>query len=446
MHFGHAMFGAISCALVTLSPAHAQTTVVLPKDTSGNVGFSITKGGWTETNNNHADASYRAFKRILNREPGKYDYYYQLRVAPQYPASQDWCSTGINVGSFFKSLFGVSEASLALMKASVNWEYDAGASYNYISVQSPILMMGTGSTASAISPGSGCYFDITPPFETPMLRYSGGGDNQDNFTFKFSVSGGKAISLNFVKTVFGLFNTFNAALSFATIKAGQQALVQTASEKFEAALAQAGSFNSSLSIVHEVSLRDRKDTRLQISVPDLFGRRAPSGNIIIYTRRSASILMDTSDKVLTPGSILSNERIALRQCGLEALTKGACSSAKPLRIALMEAVKPVDDKATLNIYNVNDAAAQKKVLALCEIVRTSLRDQFRLSVADEMLMRWALAKQSGLLDALNNPERLQALATANGTTPEQLLGACYNAGDETTVANLVAATGFERRN
>lgn len=412
---------------------------ILKKGASGNVGFTALSRLWDDKNEFHADDSYRTFKRVLGREPGRYDFYYQLRIAPQFPASQDWCQSGIDVLSFLGGFFGTSDASLALLKMSLSYTFDAGATYSYVSNDAPLLMIGSGGESGKTTTGNGCFFDVSPYVETPMLRYGGGGENQDRFNFRFAVNGGEALDVNALSTLFDLFKSATAAASIVALNAPAATLVDKATDNFQRALKKAGTYNDASIANFKMKVSDREHQRIEIALPDLFGDKAPNGNIIIYLRRTASILLDSSEPAITSGYILSNDRLARRQCGLDATTKGSCAAAKSFRTALYDTVKATDDKATpLKLYNLKNNDSQKKIVDVCSIVRTALREEFRLSVIDDTYVRWAIAKESGLLTILNDKDKLNALAKTAEELPESITGACYNQDDEKILANFDA--------
>src|SRR4029078_8150727 len=161
--------------------------------------------------------------------------------------------------------------------------------------------------------------------------------------FDFGVVGGRATSLNAVSIVFGLFDKFNAAYNIATLKAGQESAIQSAANSFQTAIQNALTSSGSTSASYSLQVSNNFYQRVAVSIPDLFGRRAPTGNLVLYVRRSASILLDTRQKAITPIAILSSDRIALRQCGIDATVKGTCASAKSLRAALFDAAKTIVD-------------------------------------------------------------------------------------------------------
>lgn len=415
------------------------TEVILNPNQSGNAGFSVVSTAWSEQNVNHADNSYRTFKKATQRELGAYDFYYSLRIAPQYPTSnKPWCQTGISPWSFLKSFVGISDAGLALLKVSLSYKFDAGGTIDYVAGDAPLILVGTGKKSGEVTPGNGCFFDVTRSQDTPLLRYGGGGNDQDLFQFKFSVAGGEAKSINAISTVSSLFNAAAAAASMATFNAAGATLYDKATQRFESALSEAGSFTGSTPANFEMKISDKPNQRIQISLPNLFGRKAPQGNLLIYIRRSSSIFSDTGQARITPADILSSQRLSFRGCGLDVLAKGRCVEAEPFSSALPERVKSVLPNLSSTIYDLKNAEVPPKVFALCKMVRTILRDRYRLTTVDEMYVRWALAKESGLLDTLNNKTSLESLAKANGVSSEQIQAVCYNGGDEKILQEMDA--------
>jgi hypothetical protein len=418
-------------AFIFGSSHQAFSEIILNPTQSGNAGFSVVSTAWSEQNANHADNSYRAFKKASQKEPGAYDFYYSLRIAPQYPASnKPWCKTGISPWSFLKSFVGISDAGLALLKVSLSYKFDAGGTIDYVAGDAPLIMVGTGKKTGEITPGNGCFFDVTRSQDTPLLRYGGGGSDQDLFQFKFFVTGGEAKSFNAISTVSSFFNAAAAAASMATFNPPAAALYDKATKKFEDALSDAGSFTGGTPANFEMKISDKPSQRVQISLPSLFGGKAPQGNLLIYIRRSSSIFLDTDQAKVTPADILSSQKLSFRGCGLNVLAKGRCLEAEPFSFVLPDLVKSVVQNLSSTIYDLKNDAVPPKVFALCKMVRTILRDKYRLTTIDEMYVRWALAKESGLLDTLNDKTALEALAKANGVTPEQIQAVCYNGGDE----------------
>jgi hypothetical protein len=228
---------SVAAFIAASAGAHAtDMSPILPRSSSGNAGFVISAGGWDEDNSAHADDVYRALKKQKGAEPGAFDFYYQMIAARQYQPKQGWCNADLDVGTFLQGVFGTSQGAFAALKLNLNYVYDAGVKVAFFGTDSPILMLGRGQAAGAVTPGNGCFFQISPAFQTALYRYSGGGQDQDRFTFDFGVVGGRATNLNAVSVVFGLFDKFNAAYNIATLKAGQESAIQSAANSFQTAI------------------------------------------------------------------------------------------------------------------------------------------------------------------------------------------------------------------
>ena len=101
-----------------------------------------------------------------------------------------------------------------------------------------------------------------------------------------------------------------------------------------------------------MQVSSKASQRVVVSVPRVFDNRGPSGTLLFYVRRTASILLDTRQHTIAPSTILSSDRLALRQCGIEATVKGTCASAKSFRAALFDVAKTVVEKPSVDIYDV----------------------------------------------------------------------------------------------
>jgi hypothetical protein len=435
----HLIFGAgLLCAVFHGTLAHSDT-IILRKDAPGNSGIQIAAGGWTEAA--HTDLTYRVYKKIHAGPLSTYDFYYQMKIVPQFNPSHGWCSDKIDVGTFFNGLFGISDAALAVLKATIHYNYTSGQFVDFSNTSVPLLMVGRGSAPGGLTPGNGCYFDLTPSVEYPLIRYEGGGVDQDydDFDIKFSVNGGKALTLNAVATIAALFSNFNAAFAWAQIKSAEVTALQSAAQTFQQALAAAGTSQDQVPTNFTMKLAGTDQGRLQISIPSLFGKQAPQGNLVIYVRRSASIVFDTSQSSIDSGSVLANDRLAGRQCSVSDIAKGACVASKTIRFALADAIKPLDATPPLNIFDPNTAEKQAKIYDLCQLVRTHLRETFHLSTLDEMIVRWALTKESGLQAAFSDPTKKAAIASATKRPADEVVSMCWNDGDSKTLASAASA-------
>ena len=425
------------------SIVRAASTVVLSTNATGNVGILITGGGWNEAS--HTDRTYQTFEKVHDGPLGMYDFYYQMKIVPQFNPSHGWCSAGIDVGSFFRGLFGVSSAALGVLKATIHYNYTSGQYADFTNTSAPLLMVGFGQQAGGLTPGNGCYFDITPSVEYPLALYEGGGTGQDydDFDLKFSINGGQALSLNAVATVAGLFSNFNAAFAWSQIKSAEVTAIQSAAQTFQQALASAGTAQVQATADYTLRLMGANQGRLQISLPALFGRQAPQGNLVIYLRRIGSIALDTALTTIDTGSVLSNDRVSARQCSVDNIAAGKCvtqnGSGTRSALASAAAIKQIDSAPPLDIFDPNNPVKQKEIYNLCQAVRTVLIDSFHLSTLDQMMVRWALTKESGLQDALKDPKKLAAIATATQHTANDVVSECWNDGDSKTINGVATA-------
>ena len=80
------------------------------------------------------------------------------------------------------------------------------------------------------------------------------------------------------------------------------------------------------------------------------------------------------------------------------------------------------------------------VYSLCQAVRDELDNEMMLSTVDHMLVRWALTKQSGLQQVLQDKDKsaklVDAINKASGTklTLDDVKAVCWNEGDSGVLA------------
>ncbi len=422
-------------ALLFSGTANADS-ILLKRDTVGGNGVEIQSGGWVEAK--HADETYKAFRKLKGGPLGEYDYYYQLRVVPQFKTTFEECEESSAIARFFNQLAGVTDARLVVLKTGVTYRWASGQPVDFVKADTPLFIIGSGAKPNTLEPGNGCFFDVTQSPTFPLLRFGGGGSNQqfDDFELKFSVSGGKATSINSVATVAQLFTNFNTAFAWNLATSAQTAALAAAATTFQDALKASGTFSSATTRNYTLKQGDR----LRITIPTLFGAK---NDLIIYPRRQASIAFDTADTVITPNKVIEKEGLAARECTPPKIASGNCELSKTIRESITASayVKAIDAQAPLNIYNPFVAEKQKLIYDLCEAVRTHIREKMRLTTLDEMMIRWAFTKQTKLQDALKDPVRSSAIATATGRSVAELKQSCWNEGDEKTVNEMAKLLG-----
>ena len=114
----------------------------------------------------HADDVYRAFhKQKHGADLGTYDFYYQIVAARQFSPRQNWCTSNFD---FFGGLVGWSSGSFSSLTLNMSYVYDAGRKSRFSALTCRNPHGENGQTSGAATPGSGCYFQITPAFQTPQ--------------------------------------------------------------------------------------------------------------------------------------------------------------------------------------------------------------------------------------------------------------------------------------
>ena len=381
---------------------------------------------------------------------GRYDYYYQLEIVPQFKDKYKTCDVNPNFGSFFRNLLGISQAGLVTVKADVQYRWTTGIPVDFLKGDTGLVLAATGTSSSTPTPGNGCFFDQTLRPTFPLLQYGGGGenDNFDDFVVKFIVNGGRSESLNLISNVVNLFSKISAFVGWGAITAGISSApfqsFQTAAQNFQTALQQAGTLQNQVAVGYTLKSNGTADDgRIEITIPELFGGNDGNGNLAIYVRRQGSIALATADSSINTSTVFDNLELPNRQCAPTNIAGGSCNSNNDsIRVALAKALKGVDpgvgdgSNPIIPLFDLDSPDRQKKVYQMCNGLRTVARLNMYLTTLDEALIRWAFGKEAGLLDALKDPVKSAALAKASGVTVAQLTDACWNAGDDQTLRGV----------
>lgn len=415
------------------SALHAQQYLLKSSD-SGSNGVQIVTGSWSEER--HSDKTYMAFRKFRgNKSLGEFDYYYQFRIAPQFHTTFIECSKAPYFQRLANAIIGTSGATLVMAKLQVAYHWTPGQEVQFLKDPAPLFVIATGSKSDSIVAGNGCFFDVTQSPTFPLLRYAGGGNdsNYDDFDLKFSVSGGEVLDLSVVNNVATAFGYFNAAFAWNQMTKAATSALQSSAQAFQDAVSKAGTFNSSAAKNYNL----KQNGLLRVSIPTLF----PGSDMVIYSRRQASIALDTSEDLVRVDSVLQKDDLAARQCSPKDVSQGACTGTKSIIDSLMASsyVKAADDKVTYKIVNPGLPEKQKLIFDVCEAVRTHIRLNMRLSTLDEMMVRWALTKD--LRNALKDPSKTAAILSATKKTIDEIKGSCWNDGDEKTVTGVAKLMG-----
>jgi hypothetical protein len=467
----------VSAAFILATPLRADQ-IVLDSSKSNSSGVKIVAGAWNA--NVHADKTYNAFSTVKiknNEKIGQYDFYYSLEIVPQFKATFANCTTGPNLASILKNLFGVAEGAVIFVKADVQYRWTMGTEVDFLKNDAGLVVAALGPSATQAQAGSGCYFDTTIRPTFPLLQYGGGGidDNYDDFVMKFIVVGGSATSLKAVSTLVGLFSDISAAAGWASVVHGlagpvSQNLQQLAGN-FQTALQNASTLQNQVSVGYILKANGgANDGRLSISVPDLFSSDPNNGNLVIYVRRTGSIALANASPVVTLTTVLDNPELASRQCSPVAIASGNCNAASngagnidPIRVAIAKLLKGLDSglgdgtSPVVKLIDVTDSTREPHTYNICRGIRTVAREYLRLSTLDEMMIRWAFTKEGGLQAALKSagalpkswppsapvdPKIGEALSKATGAASlNDLADMCWNDGDQQTIQGVLQALG-----
>lgn len=451
----------VSCGAgyLTSSSGTLAASTLLSRNQPNSSGVSIVAGGWNQAT--HSDSTYRQFKAIHTGPLGRYDFYYRLEIVPQFRMRFNDCASNPNVVSFFRSLFGVSRGALVAVKANIQQRWTSGTSIDLLKSDAMLAVAAIGSSSSSATAGNGCFFDQTLRPTLPWIQWNGGdaNDDFDDFQIKFNVIGGKTEKLNAIANVVSLFGEVSAAAGWNYVTAGlatpASQAAQRAASSFQAALQEAGTLQNQVSKAYTLKSffpdGDDSNGRIVITIPGLFGGDAEdNGNLAIYVRRQGSIILQGSGP-LTPDSVFDTVELAYRQCSITEIASGTCDAKdnSTIRLVLAKALKGIKDSGldeTNPIQLLIDLKNRPKtVYDICKGIRTVSRLQLHLSTLDEMAIRWAFAKEGGLLAALDEADRNAAaangLAQTTGHSVAELHNMCWNSDDQRILETVARNVG-----
>jgi hypothetical protein len=446
---------------------------ILDSTQKASSGVSIVAGDWdagSVSAPRNADATYNAFSTLRKGALGQYDFYYSLEVVPQFSNNYSNCSSGPNVKSFLQQFFGTTTGAIVVVKTDVQYRWTTGTTISFLSNDAGLVVAGVGATTPPAAAGFGCYFDTTIRPTFPLLQYNGGGanDSYDDFVMKFIVTGGSALSLNLVSTVVSLFNDISAAVGWTAIVNGvagpASQAAQKAAQSFQDALTKAGTVQNQVSVGYTLKANGGPaDGRLAITIPNIFGSDQNNGNLVIYVRRTGSIVLANMGSTINFSTVLDNPEIPARLCNLAAIASGSCgptaaasANTDPLRVTFAKQLKSLDSNGLgdgtgllTKLIDMNDKSRdQTKVFNLCKGIRTVAREFLHLSTLDETMVRWVFTKEGGLQDMMTSAEASakktppdltdeDKLAKATGAPSfDELSSVCWNDGDQQTLEGI----------
>lgn len=426
-------FAAVVALVAVNSPANGQMHQGLKK-----IGVEVSPGGWKSAN--HSTDSYRALLLAQFNELGEYDYYYQLKLAPEMNPTFENCTK-----KPVSAIFGVTHMRTMLIKAGVRLRITGATPSLFADKQVPLLFVGFDSS----TPGTqkkGCFFEPSNKADLVISRNSGASVRASNEEFLISITAEMSEKREYalVKRLSELFTVFNAAYSWTSISSGKIDAVTKAADQFEKAINSANDFSTKTTGEFTLETRSGAAGRLQIAVPQFVARS--SGPIVFYTSLTASLLLDSKQpqkRRLDPSSILASSQLTTRKCSKEILEKKECTAkSETVHEALASALSKEGNPILFNVYQ---QAGRAAVFETCQKIRFFATSRAELSTFDALLVRWAALHYFKVPQVFAVKEEREKLAKENGVPPDRLVEECWNDEDSAKLTRFVDAMNYTLR-
>lgn len=422
-----------SAALISSTVAIAGPDILKPSQPNS-LGLRISVEEIPVTGD-YTDTTYRAFRAFRGDDLRSEDFYQQLRIIPQVKSSFADCKNEGGLTKAIKTIgkalgLGEDQAALLLLKVGIDSRWAAGESISLVpsATPTPLLMIGRGD--DNLVPSARCFFNVTPVPTYPLVRYGGGGKDQefDDYVVQFNVSGGKIVKSQLLGNLVELFTNFNTAASWDLISKDASAAALALAKGFDKAYSDVmGGPRPSSTISHTL----KQGELLRITVPSVIGN---SGTLVIYPRRYASVALNVNDRQISAIRILERNDLTIKNCSTQDILQNKCDKHQTIRGVLREHsdLKAIDVKLPLSIFDTTSAEKRKLIPQLCKAVKIHLRSTLGLSTLDEMMVRWAVMKDSGLEQALYD-QRAATIEKDAETPIDEIRRSCWNEGDKKTV-------------
>lgn len=300
---------------------------------------------------------------------------------------------------------------------------------------------------NAKSPAPNCIFGSMGDRNGPYLLYTGLGDRQSEYNLHFVATSGSTSDPSVLQTIAKLALSIAPVIPGApVIAAPVAALINTAAADFDKLV----SVNTSVSyqylaIIPELGKRETKTpywngAYISISPPSyLQDAKAPS-DILIYQRRSASIVMESlrqhpelkADEILSLQSLGSPHRCIP--------TTGNCPKEDTFVKVLGATFDPFLDVAPAK----PDVSKNKwiSVFTTCDKIKSTAQ-ALGLTPIDALLVRWAMLEKYRLIDAMSDPSRKETIEQAESVVSMQGVGrardVCWNSNDSAAFDQIKSA-------
>jgi hypothetical protein len=270
---------------------------------------------------------------------------------------------------------------------------------------------------------------VTPVPTYPWFRYEGGlNRSYDDYVVQFSVSGGKVVKSEALGNLFNLFSNFNVAASWDPLSKDASAAVLALAENWDKAYSSVMGGPQPTSTTKTAFVMQGQ--LIRVTVPNVIGN---SGTLVIYPKRYGSIIFNVNDTQISAQSVLQQTELTTRNCHPADILSGKCNKHETIRDALRnnDGVKAADSTLPFSIFNISTKDKRKVVPDVCRAVKTTLLSM-GLSTLDEMMVRWAIMRDTGLEAALYDT-RAATIEQDAGQPIAGIRKICWNDGDTKTV-------------
>ena len=385
----------------------------------------------------HTEKSYAGYSSYLSsltppRALSDKDYYTSFTVVSQLRTSIGSCrsATG-DIGDFFSQLIGETRTSLTVVTVSASTRLGAMGAPTFLK-DLPLFSVGRGADPSnGTAVANGCFYISGLDVREPYMRHDGGGPVSD-YEIVFSIHQADSVTINAITNIDSALQLY-AGLEPTDFSGSKAAAVQTATNSLQTAIGAAFAHTKTITIKDSiVSSNNNKDV-YHISTTGA----SASGNIAVYARLSASMVLDQGLSKVSFDDVLDDMDIGSQRC-LAPIAGGVpCTLSQKL---FWDALHAEDSSITSKSFF--DKPFTNKILDVCDSVRDFARANLALSTLDTLLVRWAALKKGGLYDVLTNDAKKSQLRTSLNVTDADLTS-CWSDDDEKLLRGVGKAMKVE---
>ncbi len=398
--------------------------------------FNTEPGGWNlhpaKGRSTSAERSYQVLHEIRKGKLRGFDYYYQLKIIPQFKLTFETCNSNVTIGDVLEKIVGKTKQFLISVTLSIRRRKNNVSFESVFSNKQPILLAGRGADREGKA-STGCLFEQIAEFRTPFFlrkipsNLSSRLQDIDDFDLNYKVTVSTQLTLNAVEQMTGLFKELSGIVSeisqFSDIVGKRTELIlkhKGTASRFEKALNSVGKKMNSFSGSDELETDGSTKSRFVITLPNVVHK--DSGNIVIYTRLSASKIIDVL------GELPSGPEIVFRS---DALVSHHPKKTLRKKLSELLGTKAGGELIEVRLKDLDlDAKAQREQLAgKCKVLRRVLAEDMGLSTVDSLLLRRAVLQDSKIFGKVSSLEEIKALVAYTAADPAEIADACWNKQD-----------------